>query len=197
VVLAGRDVTTLPAHARARLGLGRSFQDARLFPSLTVFEALGLALDRHVEVGDPVATAMGLRAVARSEACVGRRVSEIIELMSLGNYADAFVSELSTGTRRLVDLGCALAHEPNVLLLDEPSSGIAQRESEALGPVLRDIRDATGAALLVVEHDMPLVTGVADELIALDLGRILARGLPSEVVSDPAVVSAYLGAAQE
>jgi branched-chain amino acid transport system ATP-binding protein len=197
VVLAGRDVTTLPAHARARLGLGRSFQDARLFPSLTVFEALGLALDRHVEVGDPVATAMGLRAVARSEACVDRRVSEIIELMGLGNYADAFVSELSTGTRRLVDLGCALAHEPNVLLLDEPSSGIAQRESEALGPVLRDIRDATGAALLVVEHDMPLVTGVADELIALDLGRILARGLPSEVVADPAVVSAYLGAAQE
>jgi ABC-type branched-subunit amino acid transport system ATPase component/predicted MFS family arabinose efflux permease len=197
VVLAGRDVTTLPADARARLGLGRSFQDARLFPSLTVFEALALALDRHVEVGDPVATALGLRAVARSEACVARRVSEIIELMGLGRYSDAFVSELSTGTRRLVDLGCALAHEPTVLLLDEPSSGIAQRESEALAPVLRDIRDATGAALLVVEHDMPLVTGVADELIALDLGRILARGLPSEVVADPAVVSAYLGAAQE
>ena len=195
VVLAGHDVTSLPADARARLGLGRSFQDARLFPSLTVCEVVALALDRHVEVGDPVATALGLRAVARSEACVARRVSEIIELMGLGRYADAFVSELSTGTRRLVDLGCALAHDPSVLLLDEPSSGIAQRESEALAPVLRDIRDATGAALLVVEHDLPLVTGMADELIALDLGRILARGLPSEVVADPAVVSAYLGAA--
>jgi branched-chain amino acid transport system ATP-binding protein len=194
VALAGQDVTGLAADRRARLGLGRSFQDARLFPSLTVTEAIALALDRHVQVGDPVAIALGLRAVARSEKLVARRVSEIIELTGLGRYADVFVSELSTGIRRLVDLGCALAHEPRVLLLDEPSSGIAQREAEALAPVLRDIRDTTGAALVVIEHDLPLVTVLSEELLALDLGRVLARGRPDEVLADPAVLDAYLGA---
>ncbi|HEY3240158.1 MAG TPA: ATP-binding cassette domain-containing protein, partial [Acidimicrobiia bacterium] len=109
-------------------------------------------------------------------------------------YADSFVSELSTGTRRLVDLACVLAHEPSVLLLDEPSSGIAQREAEALGPVLVDIRDQTGAALVVIEHDLPLVSGIAEEMVALDLGQVLARGTPAEVLADPLVIAAYLGA---
>ncbi len=194
VVLGGRDVTRLGPDRRARLGLGRSFQDARLFPSLTVAEAVGLALERKVEVRDPLAIALGLRTVARSERCVADRVSEIIERMGLGGYADSFVSELSTGTRRLVDLACVLAHEPTVLLLDEPSSGIAQREAEALGPVLVDIRDQTGAALVVIEHDLPLVSGIAEEMVALDLGRVLARGTPAEVLADPLVTAAYLGA---
>ncbi|MGH9035256.1 MAG: MFS transporter, partial [Acidimicrobiia bacterium] len=194
VSLGGRDITRLGPDRRARLGLGRSFQDARLFPSLTVSEALALALERTVEVRDPLATALGLRAVARSERCVAARVSEIIDRMGLGAYADSFVSELSTGTRRLVDLACVLAHEPTVLLLDEPSSGIAQREAEALGPVLVDIRDQTGAALVVIEHDLPLVSGIAEEMVALDLGRVLARGTPAEVLADPLVTAAYLGA---
>jgi branched-chain amino acid transport system ATP-binding protein len=194
VSLAGQDITPLAPDRRARLGLGRSFQDARLFPSLTVSEALALALDRKVEVRDPLATALGLRAVARSERCVADRVSEIIDRMGLGAYADSFVSELSTGTRRLVDLACVLAHEPSVLLLDEPSSGIAQREAEALGPVLVEIRDQTGAALVVIEHDLPLVSGIAEEMVALDLGRVLARGTPAEVLADPLVTAAYMGA---
>ena len=91
-------------------------------------------------------------------------------------YADKFVGELSTGTRRIVDLACALAHGPSVLLLDEPSSGIAQRETEALGPVLLDIRDKTGAAMVVIEHDMPLITGISDQLVALELGAVIAAG---------------------
>ncbi|MGH9042510.1 MAG: MFS transporter [Acidimicrobiia bacterium] len=194
VALAGVDITPMAPDRRARLGLGRSFQDARLFPSLTVAESIGLALERKVEVRDPLATALGLRAVARSERCVTDRVSEIIERMGLGAYADSFVAELSTGTRRLVDLACVLAHEPTVLLLDEPSSGIAQREAEALGPVLVDIRDQTGAALVVIEHDLPLVSGIAEEMVALDLGRVLARGTPAEVLADPQVAAAYMGA---
>jgi branched-chain amino acid transport system ATP-binding protein len=194
VRLDGQDVTRLGPDRRARRGLGRSFQDARLFPSLTVAEALGLALERTVEVRDPVAAALGVRAVARSERCVAGRVSEIIDRMGLGAFADSFVSELSTGTRRLVDLACVLAHEPTVLLLDEPSSGIAQREAEALGPVLVDIRDQTGAALVVIEHDLPLVAGIAEEMVALDLGRVLARGTPGEVLADPHVTAAYMGA---
>jgi branched-chain amino acid transport system ATP-binding protein len=113
--------------------------------------------------------------------------------MRLGAYADKFVGELSTGTRRIVDLACSLAHDPDVLLLDEPSSGIAQRETEALGPVLLDIRDQTGAALVVIEHDMPLITGISDRLVALELGQVVAIGTPQEVVTNERVVEGYLG----
>jgi branched-chain amino acid transport system ATP-binding protein len=100
---------------------------------------------------------------------------------------------LSTGSRRIVDLACVLAHGPSVLLLDEPSSGIAQREAEALGPLLLRIREETGATLLVIEHDVPLLLGIADRVIALDLGEVVADGAPNDVVNDPAVVRSYLG----
>jgi branched-chain amino acid transport system ATP-binding protein len=193
VVLDGLDVTDLPADARARLGLGRSFQDARLFPALSVAETIALALERHVEVRDPVAAALNLPAVADSERRVAARVDELLELMGLGAFADKFVSELSTGSRRIVDLACVLAHEPDVLLFDEPSSGIAQRETEALGPLLLRIRETTGASLLVIEHDMPLITAVSDRMLALDLGRTVVDGAPDEVVDHPAVVASYLG----
>ncbi len=193
VLLDGEDIGPLGPDARARRGLGRSFQDARLFPSLTVAETIASALERSVAVRDPVAAALNLPAVAESEAAVSRRVDELIEIMGLGAYRDKFVMELSTGTRRVVDLACVLAHRPRVLLFDEPSSGIAQRETEALGPLLLRIREATGASLLVIEHDMPLVTAISDEMLALDLGTPIARGTPEEVVNDPLVVESYLG----
>ena len=121
-------------------------------------------------------------------------VDALIELMRLGAYADKFVGELSTGTRRIVDLACTLAHDPSVLLLDEPSSGIAQRETEALGPVLLDIRDETGAALVVIEHDMPLITGISDRLVALELGAVVAmRARPTRSLANQRVVEGYLG----
>jgi len=113
--------------------------------------------------------------------------------MGLGAYRDKFVHELSTGTRRIVDLACVLAHSPAVLLLDEPSSGIAQREAEALGSVLLQVRDRLGASLLVIEHDLPLLASVAERIIALDLGEVIAEGPPDEVVHHPAVVASYLG----
>ena len=196
VFLDGRDVTALGAAGRAERGVGRSFQDARLFPSMTVTEVLATALERHIDVREPTACAFRVGAVVESENQVADRVEELLETMGLQRYRDAFVSELSTGTRRIVELGCAIAHEPRVLLLDEPSSGIAQRETEALGDLLLQLRDTTGASLVVIEHDIPLVTSIADELVCLHLGRVIARGPASEVLEDPEVVSSYLGTSE-
>ncbi len=181
------------AQTRARLGLGRSFQDGRLFPALTVQETIAVALETHVSVRDPLAAALHLPTVKKSEARVRHRVDELVDLMGLGAFRDKFVHELSTGSRRIVDIACVLAHEPSVLLLDEPSSGIAQREAEALGPLLTRIRDTLGATLLVIEHDIALLTSIADRIIALDLGEIIAEGSPAEVVRHPAVIASYLG----
>ncbi|MHB8465345.1 MAG: ABC transporter ATP-binding protein, partial [Acidimicrobiales bacterium] len=138
VEIGGRRMDGAPPEARARVGLGRSFQDAKLFPSLTVAEVLACAFERHLSsrTNGVVSTALGLPWVRRSERDVRARVDALIALMGLGAFRDKFVSELSTGSRRIVDLAVILAHDPSVLLLDEPSSGIAQRETEALGPLL-------------------------------------------------------------
>jgi branched-chain amino acid transport system ATP-binding protein len=193
VLLGGEDVSSASVPERAWRGLGRSFQDARLFPALTVEETLAVALERWIEVRDPVNPALRLPAAFDSEEHVRQRVEELIELFGLGGFRSRFVRELSTGSRRVVDLACVAAHRPTVVLLDEPSSGIAQRETEALGPLLHRLRDGLGAALVVVEHDVPLVTSISDRLIAMDQGAVIAEGPPAEVVADPAVVASYLG----
>jgi ABC-type branched-subunit amino acid transport system ATPase component/ABC-type branched-subunit amino acid transport system permease subunit len=193
VVMEGVDITALEPYQRAIRGLGRVFQDALLFPSLTVAEVLAVALERHIEVKDPLASMLGLEAVSKSEEKVADRVDELIELMGLGKWRNSFVSELSTGTRRVVDLACAMAHRPRVLLLDEPSSGIAQRESEAMGELLLGLRTETGASFIVIEHDVPLVSYISDRLMCLHLGKVIAEGEPTAVLADPAVIAAYLG----
>ena len=187
------DLAHLPAYARARRGLGRSFQDGRLFPALTVTETIAVALEHAVTTRDPVTAALHLPSVARSEARVSGRVAELLGLVGLEPYADAFVHELSTGTRRLVDLACAMAHEPSVLLLDEPSSGLAQREAEALAPLLLRVRDSLDASVLVIEHDVPLLRAISERLVALDLGRVVATGAPEAVLEDPVVARTFLG----
>jgi branched-chain amino acid transport system ATP-binding protein len=193
VHLGGVDVTKLSPDGRARLGLGRSFQDARIFPSLTVIENLSVSLERHLGIRDHLADALGLPAIKEQEADIRFTVEELVELMNLGAFRNKFVSELSTGSRRIVDLGMAIAHDPSVLILDEPSSGIAQRETEALGPLLVRIQREVGCALLVIEHDMGLVMGISDRMLALELGSVITEGTPEEVVADPQVVSSYLG----
>jgi branched-chain amino acid transport system ATP-binding protein len=116
--------------------------------------------------------------------------------MKLGPFRDKFVRELSTGTRRVVDLACVLAADPKVLLLDEPSSGVAQRETEELGPLIQRIKYETGCSILLIEHDMPLATSICDELIALAQGRVMTRGEPDDVLSHPEVIASYLGTSE-
>ena len=112
--------------------------------------------------------------------------------MDLAPFRTNFVRELWTG-RRILDLACQIAHRPTVVLLDEPSSGIAQREVEALAPLLVRLRDDMGAALVVIEHDIPLVSEISDRLVALDMGRVIASGDPTDVIVHPQVVESYLG----
>ena len=193
VHVGGVDVSSASPNGRARAGLGRSFQDARLFPELTVAETLSVSLERWVGNRSALAASMYLPPVFDSEQEIRTRVAELIELLGLGDFERKFVRELSTGTRRIVDLACLVAHRPTVILLDEPTSGLAQREVEALAPVVRRLRDEMGAALLVVEHDIPFVSSVADRLVAMDQGRVVTSGPPGEVLAHPQVVESYLG----
>ena len=187
------ETTGLKPSELAERGIGRTFQDARLWPSLTVRESLALALDRHVDVRDPFACALRGWSVVASERDVSRRVEALLERTGLVGYADTFVSELSTGTRRILELSCALAHDPDLLFLDEPTAGVAQRESEVLGELLLDLRDEEGMTLVVVEHNIPVVSAISDRLVCLDLGSVLAEGTPKAVLSNEAVLASYLG----
>jgi ABC-type branched-subunit amino acid transport system ATPase component/branched-subunit amino acid ABC-type transport system permease component len=193
VLLRGVDVSDWAPHERARGRLGRTFQEARLFPSLTVAETLAVACERTVGNRSMVADATRLPASYLAEDRTDDRVGELLRLLGLDGYAHTPTSALSTGTRRIVELGCLLAEDPVVMLLDEPSAGVAQRETEALGPLLRRIRDHTGAAMVVIEHDMALLSGLCDRLVAMELGQVLVEGPPAEVLSHPAVVASYLG----
>ncbi|MDG2039357.1 MAG: ATP-binding cassette domain-containing protein, partial [Ilumatobacter sp.] len=193
IELAGHDLSSATASERARRGLGRSFQDAQLFPSLTVEETIAVALERWISSRSPISAALHLPTAFDSEADIRRRVAELVELMNLGPYRQKQIRELSTGSRRIVDLACIVAHRPTVVLLDEPSSGIAQREVEALGPVIDRMRTQMGSALLVIEHDMTLLSSVADRVVAMDQGSVISIGPPDDVLSDPAVVASYLG----
>ncbi|MGO9857541.1 MAG: MFS transporter [Acidimicrobiales bacterium] len=193
VELGGVDVTDRTASARARLGLGRSFQDSRLFSGLTVRDALAVSLERFTDVSDPFNAIFRLPAQVRTEAAVMQRVGELMEMFGLERYADNLVSELSTGSRRLVDLAAVVAHQPTVVLLDEPSSGVAQREVEAMVELLRNVRDRLDATLLVVEHDIAFIAELADRLVAMDRGAVLTSGAPRTVLESPEVGAAFLG----
>ena len=193
IILRGVDVTEWPSHLRASGAMGRSFQDALLFPTLTVFETIAVARERHLASRDMFAAALQLPASYESELEAAAVVEELIELMSLDAYRQKLTGELSTGTRRIVDLACILAQDPKVLLLDEPSGGVAQKETEALGPLLRRVQERTGCSILIIEHDMPLLAGLCHRLVALELGGVIAQGAPTEVLNHPAVIASYLG----
>jgi ABC-type branched-subunit amino acid transport system ATPase component/ABC-type branched-subunit amino acid transport system permease subunit len=189
VTFAGTDVTHLNPEGRARLGLIRSFQDAALFQTLTVIETVSLAFERRHPT-NVVFSTMGLQ---RAERAKQKRARELVALMGLDRFRHKQIRELSTGSRRICELACVVALEPVVLLLDEPSSGIAQRETEALGELLLRLRDHLGCTLVIIEHDIPLLMGLSTRLMAMDSGQVIAVGTPAEVRNDPMVVTSYLG----
>lgn len=193
----GQDVTGLSTDALARLGIMRSFQNVMLFPSLTVRETIAAARDRHIKPKSAALAAAWLPLVRNSEARTSRRAESLISLLRLSAFADKDVGDLSTGVRRLVDIACVMAGEPRLLLLDEPSSGLAQTEVEELGPVLLRLVKDIGCGLLIIEHDLPFVTSIADHLVAMNLGRVIASGPPAEVIENESVVSSYMAASGE
>jgi len=186
------DLLRLPASARAERGIGRTLQNVRLFPNFSVFDNLRIALHRHQSIGIASA-AMRLPKMQAEEQETIDEAIRILGLIGMDSWGEKFASELSYGTLRLLEIGCMLALKPSVLLLDEPASGISQKETEALGPLLRDIKETTGATILMIEHDMPLVMGLSNYVYCLDAGMNLSEGSPEEVQDDPMVLTAYLG----
>ena len=192
VLVMGQDVTRRRAPARHALGLGRGFQAARLYPELSVRESVMVALEARRR-SRLLASATGLPPSPASERRKRAEADEIVDYLGLGRYADSLVADLSTGTRRIVELGCLLAARARVLLLDEPTAGVAQRETEAFGPLIASVRDELGAAAVVIEHDMGLVMGISDRIYCLESGSVIAEGPPAAVRTDPRVIASYLG----
>ncbi len=188
----GTDVSSMSAARRHAEGLGRGFQSARLYPDLTVRESIMVALEAR-ERSLLVPSMTGLPPSPRAERRKRAEADELVNYLGLGRYADHYIANLSTGTRRIVELGSLLAVDARVLLLDEPTGGIAQRETEAFGPLIKRIQRELDAAVLVIEHDMPLIMAISDRVYCLEAGTVIAEGTPDVIRHDPAVVASYLG----
>jgi ABC-type branched-subunit amino acid transport system ATPase component/ABC-type branched-subunit amino acid transport system permease subunit len=190
--LLGHDISNFDAHRRARLGLGRTFQSATLFPELTVRETVQLALEARHRTSF-WGTALWLPRSTRIERSKRAEAAELIDFLGLGRYADRFVAELSTGTRRIVELTCVLGVAPRVICLDEPTAGVAQREAEAFGPLIKRVQQELAATLIVVEHDLPLIMAISDRVYCLEAGAVIACDEPAAVRADARVIASYLG----
>ena len=192
IVFDGDDITRVAPHRVAALGIARTFQNIELFERSTVLD--NLLVGRHCRGrAAPLAELLFTRANRRAEVAHRDRVEQIVELLELEAYRDATVGTLAYGVRKVVEIGRALAAEPRLLLLDEPSSGLNTEETEDLSFWIRDIRDDLGVTVLLIEHDMRLVDLVSDRVLAMDRGEVLAVGAPAQVMADTRVVEAYLG----
>jgi ABC-type branched-subunit amino acid transport system ATPase component len=190
----GVELVGRPAYDRAELGIGRTFQNARLFRSMPIRDVLRTVQHRAMGRSGFFRSVLGLGGSRVDEAEVGDRADEVLELVGLSAHADKPAMELSTGMLRLCELAAVVALRPRLLLLDEPSSGIAQKETEALGPLLRRLAGYLGATVLLIEHDMPLIMSISDRMVAMAQGAVIASGTPAEVRADSQVLTSYLGA---
>ncbi len=188
----GENLLRRPSHAIPRLGIARTFQNIELFEGATVLE--NMLLGRHIrrQTGF-LSELLFLPSARREEEAHRHKAEEIMDFLKLEAYRDQRIANLPYGVRKIVELGRALASEPKLLLLDEPSSGLNAEETRDMAFWIHDIRDLLGATILLVEHDMTLVRAVSDRVLALNQGRALALGSPAEVSADKAVARAYLG----
>lgn len=189
---AGSEITKVPPHRVATLGIARTFQNIELFEHATVLQNLLLGRHSHRK-SNLFSEIFFMSSVRRMEVEHREKVEGIIDFLDLEHYRDTLIAGLPYGVRKVVELGRALCTEPKLLLLDEPSSGLNTEETEDMAFWIHDIKNDLGITVLMVEHDMALVSEVSDEVLALNYGRVLAQGTPREVQEHPEVVKAYLG----
>jgi ABC-type branched-subunit amino acid transport system ATPase component len=188
----GQTVDNMPGYKRARMGVGRAFQNAKMFGALTTRETVMVALEARSR-SLLIPSLLYVPPSPFQEARKRREADELIDYLGLGAYADQTLAELSTGTRRIVELASLLALDSKLLLLDEPTAGVAQKETEAFGPLIRSVKEELGSSILIIEHDMPMVMSISDRIYCLEAGAVIAEGSPIEVRNNPAVIASYLG----
>jgi ABC-type branched-subunit amino acid transport system ATPase component len=196
VALDGVDLAEYLPEERQRVGMVRSFQDCRLYPELSVLDVLLLCEDAKHEVA-VLPTTLQLPWARRLERKKKAAVDEVIGAFGLERFRHHRTAELSTGTRRVVDLASIVLAEPRLLLLDEPTAGIAQREAEAFIPLLQRLHQVVNTTIVLVEHDVPLVFELCSTVVVMELGQVVAAGPPDVVRADPKALAAYLGASDE
>jgi len=192
LIFQNRDITQEPPHAIAGMGIARTFQNIELFEHATVLQNLLLGRHAHRK-SNLLSELLFLPSVRKMEVAHREKAEEVIDFLDLQQYRDTMIVNLPYGARKVVELGRALCTEPKLLLLDEPSSGLNTEETEDMAWWIQDIKNDLGITVLMVEHDMKLVSEVSDRVLALNYGRVLATGSSREVQSHPEVVKAYLG----
>jgi ABC-type branched-subunit amino acid transport system ATPase component len=196
VRLDGIDLAEYLPEERLGVGMVRSFQDCRLYPELSVLDVLLLSEDARHEVA-VLSTTLRLPWARRAERRKLEAVDQVIAAFGLERFRHHRTAELSTGTRRVVDLASIVLAQPRLLLLDEPTAGIAQREAEAFIPLLRRIHEVADTTIVLVEHDVPLVFELCSTVVVMELGEVVVAGPPDKVRADPKALAAYLGASDE
>ncbi|MDE0447861.1 MAG: ABC transporter ATP-binding protein [Spirochaetaceae bacterium] len=197
IVFAGADITRLPAARRAALGVARTFQNIALFPSMTVLDNVKLGRHVHLRSG-LLAGGLYLGRARREERRLEAYIEdEVADLLGIREILGESGAALPYGLRKRVELARAIAMEPRLLLLDEPAAGLGHGDRERMMRLIRDLQRLRGITVLLVEHDMHVVMDLADQVVVLDFGRVIAAGTPEQVRDDPAVIAAYLGAEAE
>ena len=195
ILFEGRDLTRLPTHALARLGIARTFQNLAVFKHETVVNNLLVGMHSHLRSG-PLSAALFWGRTRREEIAARERVEEIIDFLEIEDIRDHPVGTLSYGQQKRVELGRALAISPKLLLLDEMVSGMNQEEREDIARFILDLKDELGMTVFMVEHDMGIVMDISDHVCVMNYGRKIAEGTPAEVAANQAVIDAYLGSSR-